>query len=167
MLPKQKAEKAKKSPEQRPKEEAEEHALAEHNDVHDGQDTAGAHIGADTSDDTITGGELVLDGWAGEEARWYALATAYPDLVQVSPAAPRKPQEGVCTAETLARLPVRTLQITIDPKSHAIVPVHRRPHRVRALTLAVSAEEAAVGGTVMPEKRKGGKTPLAKRRKGR
>ena len=51
---------------------APELALKIHCDVNDAQSLLGAHIQSDSTDDSVLGGELVLDGFAGEE--WEELA---------------------------------------------------------------------------------------------
>ena len=72
------------------------HALRPHCDVNDAQCLVGAHIQSDSSDDSVRGGELVLDGYAGE--RWEALAARRaaapapaPRLLPLSPPPPSYP----------------------------------------------------------------------------
>ena len=57
---------------------------------------------------------------------------------------PRLPEPGVCTAETLARLPARKFEVTIEMGCHTIVPVHARPHYVKAIRVAAPSAVAHV-----------------------
>ena len=67
---------------------------------------------------------------------------------------PRLPEPGVCTAETLARLPARKLEVTIKMGCHTIVPVHVRPHYVKAIRVAAPSAVAHVAAVGPPSKHK-------------
>ena len=69
----------------------------------------------------------------GEEAQWAALAQAYPGRVHVSQPPQRVAQLGLCSAETLSRLPPSVLAVVVDTGFLTRVPVHRRPHHVHAV----------------------------------
>ena len=157
------------------------HALRPHCDVNDAQCLVGAHIQSDSSDDSVRGGELVLDGYAGE--RWEALAARraaapapaprllplspsppltpsalplcsptaapqtnprYPNYVSVRAVEPRRPQPGVVTAATLARLPTRTTEVTIRMGCHTRALVHHRPHSVNSISTDDTSAVVAV-----------------------
>ena len=60
-------------------------ALRIHCDVNDAQSLPGAHIQSDSTDDSVLGGELVLDGFAGEEWEELAQRRAHPSLAVTSP----------------------------------------------------------------------------------
>ena len=67
---------------------------------------------------------------------------------------PRLPEPGVCTAETLARLPARKVEVTIKMGCHTIVPVHVRPHYVNAIRVAAASAVAHVAAGSLPSRHK-------------
>ena len=76
---------------------------------------------------------------------------------------PRLPEPGVCTAETLARLPARTVEVTIQMGCHTIAPVHKRPHYVKSIRVASASAVTLVppARASLPRKRARKRQPVS------